>query len=180
MELLKRRSLGFAVLLLLFAGGLRAASAPPVSPYAVYAAFTVNLTRFITWPESVLPAPDSPIVIGTFARDPLNAELDAAVRDEVVNGHPLRVIRLQRPEDVAKCHVVFFAKDTPRLAQVLAASVGKPILTISDAEGFGSLGGHVRFVPQPPNIKLSISVVNLKASGLEARSQLLRIAAVEP
>lgn len=171
---------GLAVTLV---GATKESPAPaPAAPMivgtrAVHAAFTINLTRFVTWPPEAFSAPDAPLLIGTFPRDPINAELDAAVRDEVVAGHPLQTIRLQSFEDVAKCHVVFLSKDETRPARVLRFAVGKPILTISDAEGFLELGGHVRLVPQPPNVRLSISIANLKQSRLEARAQLLRIAA---
>lgn len=144
---------------------------------AVHAAFTLNLTRFITWPAEAFAAPDAPFVIGTFPRQAINDSLDTAGRDEQVNGHPVRTVRLQSLDDIAKCHAIFVSKSDARLTAVLQRTNGKPILTISDAEGFLELGGHVRFVAQPPNIKLSISAINLKRSLLEARAQLLRVAA---
>lgn len=143
---------------------------------AVYAAFTLNLTRFITWPEGAFARPDEPFVIGTFPRDPVNDELDAAVRGENVAGHPVRTMRLQSLDDLAKCHVLFFSKNVAPRPAVLARVARKPILTVSDADGFLELGGHVRFVAQPPSTRLQISPDNLKASGLESRAQLLRLA----
>lgn len=153
------------------------AAMPVVTTQAVHAAFTLNLTRFISWPATAFLAPDAPLVIGTFPRDPINADLDAAARGEVVNGHPVRTIRLQSLDDLSRCHVVFVSQNTARQAAVLQQAARKPILLIGDGDGFLELGGHVRFVPQPPRIGLRISPENLKASGLEARAQLLRLAA---
>ena len=147
-----------------------------VSPQAMHAAFTLNLTRFITWPEKAFASAAAPLVIGTFPRDTINPELDAAARGEQVNGHPVRTMRLQSLDDLAKCHVVFVAHNNPRQAAIMQQAAGKPILMIGDGAGFLELGGHVRFVPQPPRIALKISAENLKASGLEARAQLLRLA----
>lgn len=155
----------------------RAAQPAIVSTQAVYAAFTLNLTRFVTWPANTFASEDEPLVIGTFPRDPINAELDAAVRDEMVNRHPIKTLRLQSLEDIAKCHVIFVSRGQGRQNAVLERCAGRPILTIGDADGFLELGGHVRFVAQAPHIRLSISPANLKASSLEARAQLLRIAA---
>lgn len=152
------------------------AASPRASAEAVYAAFTVNLTRFITWPDSDLGPNGAPFLIGTFPRDPINRELDQAVSGETVNGHPVRTIRLRDVNDVARCRVVFVSRGAANLRAVLDHAAHRPILTVSDAEGFLSLGGHVRFVPEPPHTRLEISAVNLRASGLQARAQLLRIA----
>lgn len=153
------------------------AAAPIVSTQEVHAAFTLNLTRFVTWPEAAFKAPDAPLIIGTFPRDPINEELDEAARGEVIEGRPIRTIRLQTLDDIAKCHAVFLSKSMGRHSAVVERAAGRPILTISDADGFLQLGGHVRFVPGPARTALRISVDNLKASRLECRAQLLRLAA---
>lgn len=144
---------------------------------AVQAAFTLNLTRFISWPESAFSSPVAPLVIGTFPRDPINAELDAAARGEVVNGHPVQTVRIQSVADLSKCHVLFLSEKHGRPTAILPRVARRPVLTISDADGFLELGGHVRLVEEPPRLSLRISVANLKSSGLEGRAQLLRLAA---
>ena len=156
------------------------AAAPIVSSQSVYAAFTLNLTRFITWPEQAFSAKNAPLIIGTFTRDPINSELDVAVAGESVGEHPIQTMRLRSIDDVAKCHVVFVSRSFSRIAAVLERARGKSILTISDADGFIELGGHVRFVPQATHVRLSVSASNLKASHLEARAQLLRAFAETP
>jgi hypothetical protein len=183
MELLTRTWLGrLAVLLLAFAvagGAANAPASPPpvVSTEAVQAAFILNLTRFVTWPESAFASADAALVIGTFPRDAINGELDAGAHDEVVNNHPVRTLRIQSLDDLAKCHVIFVPQNNARRAAILQQVARKPILAIGEGDDFLGLGGHVRFVPQPPRIGLRISVENLRASGLEARAQLLRFAA---
>ncbi len=154
-----------------------ATSGARASSQAVYAAFTVNLTRFITWPEDALGPAGTPFVIGTFLRDPINAELDDAVRGEIVAGHPVRTVRLRSLNDVRDCQLIFISRGVADPAAVLARVQHRPILTVSDTDGFLALGGHVRFVPQQAHIRLEISAENLRACALEARAQLLRIAA---
>lgn len=171
-------ALATAGAVLALAAGLAIAAQPPVvTPQDVHAAFTLNLTRFITWPAGAFATPTSPLVIGTFARDPVNEELDAAVRGETVQGRPIVTVRIRSLDEVARCHIVFMSRNVVRHPAVLERCVRRPILTISDAEGFLELGGHVQFLPMPPRTKLQISAANLKASGLEARAQLLRFAA---
>lgn len=155
-----------------------AASAPSrlVNTQAVYAAFTLNLTRFITWPEGTFASPTAPLIIGTFPRDPINEHLDAAVQGEKVDHHPVTTMRIESLDDLARCHVVFLSRGVATRPAVLSRLANKPILAVSDADGFLELGGHVRFVPQPSGTRLRISAENLRASGLASRAQLLRLA----
>lgn len=146
-----------------------------VSEQSVYAAFVVNITRFVQWPDTAFSSAEAPLVIGTFARDPINAELDIAVQGERVGARALQAIRLHSLDDLARCHVVYLAGSEAQIATVLGRIAGKPILSISDGDGFLELGGHVRFVPRPPRTQLRIGVPNLRRSGLQARAQLLRL-----
>ncbi|HVU33287.1 MAG TPA: YfiR family protein [Opitutaceae bacterium] len=174
------RPLGWIGVIVLASTAFGAAeSRPRVAPIeAVYAAFTINLTRFITWPAAALGAPGEPFLIGSFPRDPINPDLDEAVRGETVAGHPVRTIRVGSLADVLRCRVVFLSRGVADPGRLLAETRGHPILTISDAAGFLEHGGHVRFVSKPPHTRLEISAVNLRNSRLEARAQLLRLAAL--
>jgi hypothetical protein len=174
-QLLVGLATGMAAVLL---SGLEAAPvrSAPVGTQAVYAAFTLNLTRFVIWPETAFADAQAPLVIGTFPRDPINEHLDPAAEKEAAHERPIRTIRIQSLDDVSRCHVIFVPKNHPRAASVLERARGRPILTVGDADGFLDLGGHVRFVPQPSHTTLRVSVENLKASGLIGRSQLLRLA----
>lgn len=187
MPLLKRTdwlrgSVLAAALVLSESTGPSARGAPPaeaVGQQAVYAAFVVNITRFIQWPAASFPQPDSPIVIGTFPKDLINEPLDAAVAGEVVGTHPLKVVRIQSLDDLANCNVIYVTGSATLKQAVLARIANKPILSVSDDKGFIELGGHVRFVARPPHTQLLIGVANLRASGLQARAQLLRLAQLE-
>jgi hypothetical protein len=160
------------------AGADRSAAPPStlVNTQAIYAAFTINLAHFITWPEGSFPAKDSPLIIGTFPRDPINEDLDESAQGEVVDGHPIKTMRIESLDDLAKCHVLFLSKNLANRNAVLARVVRRPILTVSDIDGFLEIGGHVRFVARGSRTDLAASPENLKASGLQARAQLLRLA----
>ena len=150
-----------------------------VDQQSVYAAFVVNITRFIQWPDAVFAQPDSPLVIGTFPKDPINEFLDAAVVGESAATHPLKTMRIQNLDDLSRCNVVYITGSAAVKQSVLARIANKPILSVSDDKGFIELGGHVRFVPRPPHTQLRIGVANLRASGLQARAQLLRLAQLD-
>lgn len=155
------------------------ARAEPAERGTLYAAFTLNVARFITWPEGVFASADAPLVIGTSEDDPINAALDHAAALEPVHGRPVRTLRIRGLDDLAACHVVFLSKSTPRQPSILARLRDKPVLTVGDSPGFLELGGHVSFVTRSSRVTLRVSPEHLKASGLEARAQLLRLAEIE-
>lgn len=168
-----------AALLLCFAGRpLRADSvAAPAGYEAVYAAFVVNLARFIEWPATCFPSEEAPLVIGTFARDPLNETLDAYVRKERIANHPIRTVRIRSVEDVQACHIIYFSRTyTSQASAALGQIRGRPVLAVTDAEGALQLGAHVVLISSPRNTRLRIDLANLKQSNLAASSQLLRLA----
>ena len=150
-----------------------------VAQPTIYAAFIVNITRFIQWPDTAFATPNAPLVIGTFPKDAINEELDNAVLGEASGAHPLKTIRVETLADLAKCHVLYLSGSREEWRTAVAHAERKPILTISDADGFLELGGHVRFIPRPSRTQLRINVESLRASGLQARAQLLRLAQSE-
>ena len=173
-----RYFIGLVVCMALAAAAGRVEAALPTARVeAVYAAFAINLTRFVTWPPESLGAPGKPFLLGTFVRDPINPDLDAAVRGESVGTHPLRTVRLRTSEDARECQLVFVSHGVANVRTLLALVGHRPILTVSDSPEFLALGGAVRFVPQSPHTQLQISAEALRAAGLQARAQLLRFAA---
>ncbi|MEO5959322.1 MAG: YfiR family protein [Opitutaceae bacterium] len=153
------------------------ADAFPADPRVNLATFTLNLTRFITWPKETFASPEAPFLIGTFPRDSINEYLDRAVRDELVEGHPVRTMRIRSLDDLAKCHLVYLSKNYASRPGVLARVARRPVLAVSDANGFLERGGHVWFEVQAPQIAPHVSLENLRTSGLGGRAQLLRLTA---
>lgn len=147
------------------------------TPSAIHASFTLNLIRFVSWPREALGPTGAPFVIGTFADDPVNPYLDAAVRNETYGSHQVRTVRIKSVEEMKDCHVVFISRGAADLGIVLARVARRPILTVSDADDFIAKGGHVQFSRRPPYTRFQVSADNLAACDLAARGQLLRIAA---
>lgn len=154
------------------------ARAQPADRSTVHAAFTLNIARFITWPDDAFASRDAPLVIGTAERDPVNPALDHAAGLEPIHGRPVRTRRIRSLEDLAECHLIFLSEDTPQQPSILARVKDRPVLTIGASPGFLELGGHVAFVTRSSRVALRVSPGHLKSSGLEARAQLLRLAQI--
>jgi transcription-repair coupling factor (superfamily II helicase) len=70
--------------------------------------------------------------------------------------------------------------ETDRLEQILASFVGKPVLTVSDVEGFARRGGMIDLATVSGKIQLRINLEAAKAARLTMSSKLLRPAKVVP
>jgi hypothetical protein len=81
-----------------------------VDKEALYAAFILNIARFVRWPDGAMPTETTPLVIGTFMRDPINEVLERYIEDERVNGRAVNAIRLHSLDDLARCQVVFISR----------------------------------------------------------------------
>lgn len=163
----------------------RASDAAPgatrvVSEQEVRAIFLLHLARFVRWPDEAFAKPDAPLVIGVYQSDELADILTQAVREEKIDRRPIVCRPLATPGDLEGCHLVFVGAPAVRpLAPLLVRLQSRPILLVSDAEGFLYLGGHVQFYSRSGEVKIRLAPRNIKAAHLAASSQLLRIARVD-
>jgi hypothetical protein len=170
-------ALTFAVLLL--AGPALAAQAARASEYQLKAVFLFNFAQFVDWPAEAFPEADTPVVIGILGDDPFEGLLDQTVREERLRGRPFQVRRYQSVDEIKTCHILFIRRpDGARLEETLARLKNRPILTVSDVDGFAERGGMIRFVADRNRIRLQINPESVEAAHLTISSKLLRVAEV--
>jgi len=157
--------------------GLRAADAPTENQ--VQAVFLYNFSRFVEWPAQAFAQPDDPFVIGILGSDPFGARLDEAVRNEQINGHPLKVRRFRSFAEIENCQILFVDRsEIARRGQILAALDHRSTLTVSQADGAAQRGVMIQFATENNRIRLRINVESARASGLTISSKLLRPAEI--
>src|SRR5207245_11005868 len=62
--------------------------------------------------------------------------------DERLRGRPFQVRRYQSVDEIKTCHILFIRRpDGARLEETLARLKNRPILTVSDVDGFAERGG---------------------------------------
>lgn len=151
----------------------------PDREYQVKAVFLYNFAQFVQWPEGSFPDHGSPFVVGVLGSDPFNAYLDEVVKGEQVGGHPIKVIRYEKIEDVQDCHVLFVsASETQRLAPILSGLKTRKILTVGESDLFSRMGGMVSFVTKQGKIRLKINLEAVQAADLTLSAKLLRLAEI--
>jgi hypothetical protein len=148
-----------------------AAEAPPPLEYQVKAAFLLNFTKFIDWPQSESAAPFDICLVGD---DPFGAVLDQMVEGETFQGRKLAVQRVRRPVPAA-CHVLFIAK-SEKDVEGLLSSLGPGVLTVGEESGFLHAGGMIGFVIAERRVRFDINEGASARAGLRISSKLLSIA----
>jgi len=153
-----------------------AAAAPVFSAPQVEAAFLYNFAKFVEWPDSAFSTAESPFILGFLGPDPVADAARQLLRGKSVGGRSL-VVREVDLETAKSCHILFVGRvEEARLAAIVAALRGDPVLLVSDMERFAGRGGMIGLVTAGQKIRFAIDAAAARAAGLTLSSQLLDLA----
>ena len=159
------------------AGPCAAQSDAQTAEYRVKAAFLYKFGGYVEWPQGVFAKPDSPIAIGVIGADALAEELARIVAGRTINGRPVTVRKLRPGEAVARLRVLFVGRsDSSRLADILAAAKGQPLLTVTESEEALELGSMINFVVVEDKVRFDIAPPPSESSNLKISARLLGVA----
>jgi hypothetical protein len=164
----------------LAAAPARTAADDRPAEYEVKGAFLFHFARLTEWPQGALPAGE-PFVIAILGQDPFGAALDRMLESESAHGRPLQVHRSATIADLPEqLHLLFVsASERPYVTTILSRFKGRPVLTVSELDGFGEKGGMVNFVvTEQGRVRFEINVREAHASGLKMSSQVLKLARI--
>jgi hypothetical protein len=167
----RRRSLSVCLGIVLGLLPLLSNAADQDLEYQVKAAFLLNFTKFIEWPETS----ESSIDICILGDDPFGTVLDRMVADEVVNGHKVTVLRTRRTPVPKSCEVLFIRRSEKENAKFLP-ELGPGILTVGEGEEFLRGGGMIAFVLENSRVRFDINEAVARNAGLKISSKLLNVA----
>lgn len=166
-----------ALIVLLLA--LPAPAAAQAPEYHLKAAFLFNFVKFVEWPPQAFPGARAPLTLCVYGEDPFGRTLDEVVRGEKVGERSLAVRRPDSLEALDGCHVLFVSRsEAERLGGVLAQVGNRPVLTVSDTEGFLQAGGVINFVLEGSKVRFLINQKAAERNGLRISSRLLRLAMI--
>ncbi len=180
---LVRSSYRIIVLVLLFwytlAGVAGAVSDEVQSARAleIEAAFLVKFSSYIHWPEQAFSAPDAPLVIGIFGRDPFGSIIDSIARSYVMKGRNVEIRRCTDLHNLCGSHIVFVSGGAMESMEAITASAtGRPVLLVGNTPDFLERGGMINFVVVRNRIRFDINIKNSHRAGLKISSKLLKVA----
>lgn len=147
----------------------------PAGEYQVKAAFLYNFARFVEWPaQAHRPGELTLCIVGA---DPFGADINQ-VMGKVV-GNDRWSVRRVTSDMVTGCQLVFIGgAESSTLNKVLAGVRGRPVLTVTDSNGFAERGAVLNFYTEQNKIRFEINIDAARRSGLTISSQLLRLARI--
>ncbi len=174
-RLLQKRAILIRLLvaLALFSAG-ESRAADGSLEYDVKAAFLLNFTKFIEWPESAFEGPGSPMAVCILGNDPFGSTLERMVNGEVVKGRRLTARRMKSTPSPKSCQVLFWTNPQKDLEGLAKSGLG--ILTVGEGERFLREGGMISFVIQDRRVRFDVNPAAAERAGLKISSKLLAVA----
>jgi YfiR/HmsC-like len=172
---------GVAVFLLVvaFLGATRLfAQQPKPGEYQVKATYLYNFGRFVKWPERVPAGKGDSFSVCVLGQDPFGAILDSTLAGEALDGKPVALRRITKPQDAGDCRILFISSaEEKHLKEILTALDENGVLTVSDMPGFTRRGGMIQFVLEGDRVRFEINLASAENARLVLSSELLKVAA---
>lgn len=144
------------------------------SEYGVKAVFLFNFTRYLEWPEEN-GLEYCPIAV--LGKSEILGPLREIAAKKTAGSRPIQIRECRDIAEIGRPRILFLsASAADQLPEVLAAVRGTDILVVGETEGFGSRGVPVNFVLREGTVRFEINVKALKNAGIQASSQLLKLA----
>ena len=160
------------------------AFAANVSEYSVKAAYLLNFTKSVEWPDEAFPDKQAPLVIGVLGSDPFGTTLDETVAGKTTGERPVVVRRYNsfdpdNPGDLKACQILFIASsEQDHLKEILKGLKGANLLTVSEIDQFPSMGGGILFEQEGDRIGLVLNKKSAKKAGLTLSPDLVQLSKI--
>lgn len=143
----------------------------------VKAAYLYKFASYVEWPDGAFAQADSPLVIGVIGADGLSDELARSVTGRTTNGRAVVVRKLRRGDPVAGLHILYIGQlEKAPLADVLAATKGQPMLTVTESEDAYALGSMINFVVVEDKMRFEVALKPVGLGRLKISARMLAAA----
>ncbi|MES2978115.1 MAG: YfiR family protein [Pseudomonadota bacterium] len=143
---------------------------------AVKAAFLYKFGAFVTWPESSFKSADDPLVICVMGDEAVAADLEQLVIGRLQQGRHVVTKRISDPLAAAGTHVLYLGTPSEARLNEFIASVGGPVLVVTDHPLGLKLGSVINFSAEAGQIRFSVSLVAADQRSLKLSARLLDVA----
>lgn len=139
------------------------------------AAYVFNLAKFTQWPAWTLDASGEATVC-VAGNDPFGAAL-AGLESRTLQQRTVRLRRNVRAESFDGCWIVVVPRsEATRVGEILGEIADRPILTLSDVDGFVQRGGIIGLSTQGNRVVFDVNIDAANRAKLKLSSQMLKLA----
>ena len=144
---------------------------------SVKAAFLYKFAGYVSWPDSLFPAADTPVRIGVTGDDALAEELRRMVATRTSGGRRVEVVTIPPEEIPGGVHIAFRARGTPEAVKSWIQEARKgPVLIVTETQGALRMGSMLNFVDRDGRIRFEVGLGAAKSTGITLSSRLLSVA----
>lgn len=155
----------------------RRARAAEAAIEQVKAVYLLKFPGFVEWPAHVFVSARSPFVIAVAGADDVYAALQELAPANPVQGHPIEVLRLQRPEPSTPTHLLFVGNErSTQLSAWVASYAERPVVVVADTAGGLESGAALNFVEVGDRLRFEAAPSAAERVGLRLSSRLLGVA----
>jgi hypothetical protein len=158
-------------LLLLFGPS---ASAQLQNEYAVRAAFVLNLTKYVEWPQA-----SNALTVCSIGDGPIGETLKQMLAGKNNESRPIQVLLFPSDEALERCDIIYIAHSSSKKIREALDRVGnRSILTVGDTDSFTREGGMVGLVRVGEQMQIQINMDAIQAARLKVSARLLNLSSV--
>lgn len=153
---------------------LASATGQRVDEYRLKAALIYAIAKFVDWPAETFAAPAAPMHVCVFGVDPFGPTLDDTFKGRTVGGHPVNIRRVTDIDPL--CNVLFVSRsERKRMALITDQLRSSAVLTVSEEDGFRSVGGMIELYSDGEKVRFSLNLKAFEAARLKPSARLRQI-----
>jgi hypothetical protein len=143
----------------------------------IKAAYLLRFIGFVEWPDAAFPNPDAPLRLGVLDADSIATELATMARGRLLGRRPIVPQRLRGEAGVSGLHALFVGRDSKsRLAALVAAAAGQPLLTIAENGDSPVPGSAITFVVVDGKVRFDVTPRVAEQLHVKISARLLPVA----
>lgn len=147
------------------------------------AIYSFKFGKFAEWPGTKLNDSNSTLGFCILGKNSFTYAALETIEVAVVKGRKLQIMMygsgLLSDDALDQCHILYVSQsEKTRQRAILSALRNKPILTVSDIEGFSQKGGMITLINIDRQIQFEINPDAISRAGLEISSKLIELAKV--
>ena len=143
----------------------------------VKAAYLFKFGNYVEWPDRAFANGGSPLQIGVIGADALADELTQLAAGRTINGRPVTVRKLRREDSMAGLNILFMGKlNSGRIAEILTATKGQPMLTVTESDDALAIGSMINFVIVDGKVRFEVAPRAAGQGNLSISARLLAAA----
>jgi hypothetical protein len=182
-EVYSRALIGLSFIVLLLPLSILAANVDDIEEDVLKAIYSFKFGKFTEWPKTKLNDRNTTLGFCILGKNPFTQAALETIETAVVKGRKLQVMiygsGLLSNDALDECHILYVSQsEKTRQLLILSALRNKPILTVSDIEGFSQKGGMITLININQKIQIEINPGAIIRASLEISSKLIELAKV--